>query len=94
MMAILTNKLYQTIAMIVIFAAFIFFAIIQPRLQLAASKEENKKQEKEIRTITHESKVKVFETKYGTIKIEKSTPKEKIHEEPNLTIGIHTIVFE
>ena len=93
MPSILTNKIIQEIIAVVIILGLIFFIAIKPRIDLDAAEDENERKETKIRTITHESKTKSFSTKYKAIKDE-NKPKEKIHEEPNLSVGIHTIIFD
>ena len=92
-MALLTNKLYQTIAVFAIIIGLIYLSMIKPRIDLENEREKTAEQEVQIRAITHDSKVKVFETKYEVLNGE-IKPKEGTHEDPNLSVGVHTIIFD
>lgn len=87
------DKLYGYIFGAVLVLAAGYFLIVKPRIDLKDARAEIVKKDKKIVTVKHDGKKEVFETKYREKK-EGIKPKGGKHEDLNLSIGFHTIIFD
>ena len=89
----LISKLQETMIIVGILALLAYFFVVKPHYDLVDAKAEIQAKNEKITAIKYDSKKEVFETKYTAIK---STiiPREKHHEDINISVGFHTIIFD
>ena len=90
-MGVITNKLYQAIAIGLIITALLYFYVIKPKYDLEDAKRTISNNTSLVESIKAVNKVDVFEAKYEDNKTRK-VDYEKM--DIPMSIGYHTILFE